>query len=63
MTYEAIRCPCGDKFCKKWQVRGVAAEAKFERREALAVAKLLSKMDSHPWATYYIIVPMEGASS
>lgn len=42
--YEAIPCRCGDPTCKSYQVRGIALEAKFDRVQALAVAKLLNKI-------------------
>ena len=47
MSYRAMPCQCNWPTCKRWQVRGIAPEAKFDEVQARAVADLLNQMD-HP---------------
>lgn len=46
MTFTAIPCNCGHRACKSWMVQGLAPEAKFDRVQAVAVAKLLNKIEA-----------------
>ncbi len=45
-TYTAVPCPCKQKGCQDWHVAYVARVqgVKFTKEQALAVAKLLSRM-------------------
>lgn len=46
MTYTAAPCPCGQKSCNDWHVRGVAQVqgVHFTKAQAEAVANLLNEM-------------------
>jgi len=46
MRYLVIPCQCDWPSCKMWQVRGLAPEAKLDRKQAEAVADLLNQMDA-----------------
>lgn len=42
--YTPIPCPCGHSACDKYQVRGIAPEAKFTLPQAIAVARVLNEL-------------------
>jgi DnaJ-class molecular chaperone len=43
----AIRCQCNSPSCERWQVHGIAGEAKFDLYEASAVARVLNMINVH----------------
>lgn len=60
MTYEAIKCVCGDSACTQWQVKGLAGEAKFSEKQSKAVAALLNKINNYPtWNCYCVNLALE----
>jgi DnaJ-class molecular chaperone len=41
-----VRCQCDWPLCNRWQVRGIAGEAKFDAHEARVVARVLNMVNA-----------------